>query len=145
MAYRHGARRCLRDLNVGCQMKLNSLLSAVAASTLLLGVTGAMAANNLTGAGGTAIYPVLQIWAAKYQQKTGAKVNYQAIGSGGGIKQIEAKTVDFANSDKPLEHKELVANNLVQFPQVVISIVPIVNLDGVGPGQMVLNGMVLSK
>ena len=68
--------------------------------------TGAMAAN-LNGAGGTAIYPVLSVWAQHYQQKTGNAVNYQSIGSGGGIKQIEAKTVDFANSDKPLMHDDL--------------------------------------
>ena len=80
------------------------------------------AAVSLTGAGGTAIYPVLQVWAQKYQQKNGDEVNYQAIGSGGGIKQIESKTVDFANSDKPLMHDELATNKLVQFPQVVISI-----------------------
>jgi phosphate transport system substrate-binding protein len=102
-------------------------------------------AASLTGAGGTAIYPVLQVWAAKYAQGGGDQVNYQAIGSGGGIKQIESKTVDFANSDKPLMHSDLVANNLVQFPQVVISIVPIVNLPGIKPGDIVLNGMVLSK
>src|SRR5580692_13093235 len=130
---------------MGCEMKMNSLLLAIAGGlTLMLGATGAMAANNLTGAGGTAIYPVLQIWAAKYQQKNGDQVNYQAIGSGGGIKQIEAKTVDFANSDKPLMHAELAANALVQFPQVIISIVPVVNLPGVQAGQLVLDGKTLS-
>jgi phosphate transport system substrate-binding protein len=123
-------------------MKTTNLLLATALCALA--ATGAQA-EQLTGAGGTAIYPVLQVWAAKYQQKTGDQVNYQAIGSGGGIKQIESKTVDFANSDKPLMHAELAANGLVQFPQVVISIVPIVNLPGVTPGQLVLNGAVLSK
>jgi len=110
-------------------------------------VTTAFAANaeSLTGAGGTAIYPVLQVWASKYAQQGGDQINYQAIGSGGGIKQIESKTVDFANSDKPLMHAELAANQLVQFPQVIISIVPIVNLPGVKSGDMVLNGQVLSK
>ena len=92
-----------------------------------------------------AIYPVLQVWAQKYQQQTGDEVNYQAIGSGGGIKQIESKTVDFANSDKPLMHDEITQNHLVQFPQVVISIVPVVHLQGVAAGQMVLDGMTLSK
>ena len=104
-----------------------------------------MAANNLTGAGGTAIYPVLQVWAQKYQQTNGDQVNYQAIGSGGGIKQIEAKTVDFANSDKPLMHDEIAQNHLVQFPEVVISIVPVIHIEGVANGQMVLDGMTLSK
>jgi phosphate transport system substrate-binding protein len=117
----------------------------------LLGLTaacfvagGAMAAN-LTGAGGTAIYPVLQVWAQKYHAKTNNQVNYQAIGSGGGISQIKAKTVDFANSDKPLKRDELAASHLVQFPQVVISIVPVVHLPGIKAGQLVLNGQVLSK
>jgi phosphate transport system substrate-binding protein len=121
---------------------LKMVLAAAAASALM--TTGAYAVN-LTGAGGTAIYPVLQIWAAKYARKTGNKVNYQAIGSGGGIKQIQAKTVDFANSDKPLTHDEIVKNNLVQFPQVVISIVPVVHLPGIKPGAMVLSGPVLSR
>jgi phosphate transport system substrate-binding protein len=115
------------------------------ATAMTVIVAQAASAASLTGAGGTAIYPVLQIWASKYQAKTGDQVNYQAIGSGGGIKQIESKTVDFANSDKPLMHEELAANNLVQFPQVVISIVPIVNLPGIAPGQLVLSGDVLSK
>src|SRR4029077_14327596 len=107
---------------------LKAFLAASLTTTLLC---GAAAATNLTGAGGTAIYPVLQVWAQKYQQKTGAQVNYQAIGSGGGIKQIESKTVDFANSDKPLMHDEITQNHLAQFPQVIISIVPVVNVPGV--------------
>ncbi len=114
---------------------------------LLVIVVGSTAAfgEDLTGAGGTAIFPVLQIWAQKYQQKTGNKVNYQAIGSGGGIKQIEAKTIDFGNSDKPLMHDEIAKNGLIQFPQVVISIVPIVNLPGIKAGDLVLDGEVLAK
>jgi phosphate transport system substrate-binding protein len=123
-------------------MKTRTLL--LAAATLTCTVLAANA-DSLTGAGGTAIYPVLQVWAAKYAQQTGNQVNYQAIGSGGGIKQIESKTVDFANSDKPLMHADLVSNQLVQFPQVVISIVPIINLRGISSGQMVLSGQVLSK
>ena len=123
-------------------MKMRNALMTAAALVCL--TAGAQAAS-LTGAGGTAIYPVLQLWAAKYAKMTGDQINYQAIGSGGGIKQIEAKTIDFANSDKPLLHDEIAKNNLVQFPQVVISIVPIVNLPGIKPGEMVLNGAVLSK
>jgi len=123
-------------------MRIRASWLAIAA--VMAGITGANA-ETLTGAGGTAIYPVLQIWASKYAQTAGDQINYQAIGSGGGIKQIESKTVDFANSDKPLMHAELAANQLVQFPQVIISIVPIVNLPGIAPGQMVLNGSVLSK
>ncbi|HUN48608.1 MAG TPA: phosphate ABC transporter substrate-binding protein PstS, partial [Stellaceae bacterium] len=88
------------------------------------------AAQNLSGAGGTAIYPVLSKWAAQYDSVAHVAVNYQAIGSGGGIAQIKAKTVDFANSDKPLTPDELAQANLVQSPQVIISITPVVNLDG---------------
>ncbi len=106
--------------------------------------TGAQAASTLNGAGGTAIYPVLAVWAQHYDQKTGIAVNYQSIGSGGGIKQIEAKTVDFANSDKPLKHEDLVSNNLFQFPQVIISIVPVVHLPGIAAGQLVLDGKTLA-
>jgi phosphate transport system substrate-binding protein len=105
---------------------------------------GAAAAAGLSGAGGTAIFPVLSEWAKKYGAQSGTTINYQPIGSGGGIAQIEAKTVDFANSDKPLHHEDLVKNGLVQFPQVVISIVPVVHLPGIQPGQMVLDGKVLA-
>jgi phosphate transport system substrate-binding protein len=117
--------------------------AGVATMALMLSTVGASAVN-LNGAGGTAINPVLSLWAQKYQEKTGNQVNYQPIGSGGGIKQIEAKTVDFANSDKPLVHADLQSNNLIQFPQVVISITPIVHLPGIGPGQVVLDGKTLA-
>lgn len=117
-----------------------AVIALIAATTL---VTGARAAN-LNGAGGTAIYPLLSAWAKDYKQKTGIEVNYQAIGSGGGIKQIKARTVDFANSDKPLTHDELAASKLVQFPQAIISIVPVVNLPGISPGALVLDGKTLA-
>lgn len=118
-------------------------LSLATCLSLALAGTAASAAG-LSGAGGTAIYPVLSKWAEKYAAQTGTSVNYQPIGSGGGISQIKAKTVDFANSDKPLKHDDLVASNLVQFPEVVISIVPVVHLPGVNPGQMVLDGPTLA-
>jgi phosphate transport system substrate-binding protein len=116
----------------------------LAGMLMTVAVTATASAANYTGAGGTAIYPVLSVWAKKYHDKTGNAINYQAIGSGGGIKQIESKTVDFANSDKPLKHEDLVANHLVQFPQVVISIVPVVHLPGIGAGQLVLDGKTLA-
>ncbi len=116
---------------------------AAAAATLLM--AGSSLAAGLTGAGGTAIYPVLSVWAQKYQQKTGVAVNYQAIGSGGGIAQIKAKTVDFGNSDKPLKHEELASAGLVQFPEVIITIVPVVHLPGIKPGQMVIDGPTLAN
>ena len=123
-------------------MKTRTLLLSAAAFTMTM---LSASAASLTGAGGTAISPVLQVWAQQYAASGGDQINYAAIGSGGGIKQIESKTVDFANSDKPLMHNDLVANNLVQFPQVVISIVPIVNLPGIKPGDMVLTGNMLAK
>jgi phosphate transport system substrate-binding protein len=91
------------------------------ASTMMLGAQAASAADMLTGAGGTAIYPVLSKWAAAYKKETGTEVNYQSIGSGGGIKQIKNKTVAFADSDKPLTPDELNKDNLAQFPAVIIA------------------------
>jgi phosphate transport system substrate-binding protein len=117
-------------------------LSALISAALM---AGPAIADNLNGAGGTAIYPVLSVWAQKYEVKNGTAVNYQAIGSGGGIQQIEAKTVDFANSDKPLTPDVLAKNGLVQFPQVIISIVPVVNLPGIKPGELVIDGKTLAQ
>ena len=119
-------------------------LTAALAATVAFASVPAVAGATLNGAGGTAIYPVLSVWAQDYNKKTGIAVNYQSIGSGGGIKQIEAKTVDFANSDKPLKHEDIVKNDLVQFPQVVISIVPVVNLPGIKPGELVIDGKTLA-
>ena len=123
-------------------MNKSMLMSAVAMAAMV--IAGSAAAKDLNGAGGTAIYPVLAKWADTYKQATGTAVNYQAIGSGGGIKQIEAKTVQFANSDKPLTHAELQKINAVQFPAVIISIVPVVNIPGVKAGDMVLDGKTLA-
>src|ERR1700759_730113 len=132
----------MKELKMKIKARYVAMMGGIMLASLAVSEAGAV---SLTGAGGTAIYPVLQVWAQKYQQKNGDEVNYQAIGSGGGIKQIESKTVDFANSDKPLMHDEITQNHLVQFPQVVISIVPVVHLPGIEAGQMVLNGTVLSK
>ncbi|HUO38400.1 MAG TPA: phosphate ABC transporter substrate-binding protein PstS [Mycobacterium sp.] len=118
---------------------------AAGLAALAVGVVMSAAnAETLTGAGGTAIYPVLSKWADTYAKEKGDSVNYQAIGSGGGIKQIESKTVLFGNSDKPLQPDELNKNSLIQFPQVVISIVPVVNLEGVKSGELVFDGPTLA-
>ena len=122
---------------------MRKTLVALAVSAIAVSAAPAMA-DQLNGAGGTAIYPVLSKWADTYQKNTGTGVNYQAIGSGGGIKQIEAKTVQFANTDKPLMSADLAKNNLVQFPQVIISIVPVVNLQGIQPGALRLDGEALA-
>lgn len=115
----------------------------VIAAAISLGALTAQAAT-LTGAGGTAIYPVLSRWAAAYAARTGNQINYQAIGSGAGIQQIESRIVAFANSDMPLEPDVLGRHDLVQFPQVVISITPIVHLAGIKPGKLVLDGKSLA-
>ena len=113
---------------------------------LALGVCAASNATaaNITGAGATFPYPVYAKWAEAYKAKTGTGMNYQSIGSGGGIKQIKAKTVDFGASDAPLTAAELEKDGLVQFPAVMGGVVPVVNVDGVKPGAMKLTGTVLA-
>ena len=103
------------------------------------------AGGGISGAGATFPAPIYAKWAQDYQQQAGASLNYQAIGSGGGIKQIKAKTVDFGASDKPLKPKELDQAGLYQFPTVMGGVVPIMNLAGVAPGQLHLNGSVLAS
>ena len=102
-------------------------------------------AADISGAGATFPYPIYAKWADAYKKETGVGLNYQSIGSGGGIKQIEAKTVTFGASDAPLKGEELEKNGLVQFPMVMGGIVPVVNLDGVNPGDLVLDGPTLAK
>jgi len=102
-------------------------------------------AANITGAGATFPYPVYAKWAQAYKAKTDIGMNYQSIGSGGGIKQIKAKTVDFGASDKPLKPAELDSAGLLQFPTVMGGVVPVVNLEGIGAGQVKLSGDVLAK
>jgi len=98
---------------------------------------------EITGAGATFIYPLLSRWSADYNQQTGNKVNYQSIGSGGGIAQIKAGTVDFGSSDKPLSSEELAAAGLGQFPSAIGGVVPVINLDGVEAGKLRLTGALL--
>src|SRR3954451_13196825 len=100
--------------------------------------------GGITGAGSTFVYPILSAWSNDYSQQTGEKVNYQSIGSGGGISQIKAATVDFGASDKPLDPKELAAAGLAQFPVVIGGVVPVVNIAGIAPGKLHLTGPVLA-
>ena len=113
---------------------------------LALGICAASGANaaNITGAGATFPYPVYAKWAEAYKARTGIGMNYQSIGSGGGIKQIKAKTVDFGASDAPLKAEELDKNGLVQFPTVMGGVVPVVNIEGVKPGELKLTGKALA-
>ena len=107
-------------------------------------VAAPLAATDISGAGATFPYPIYAKWAEAYKQKTGIGLNYQSIGSGGGIKQIKAKTVDFGASDKPLEPKELNESGLLQFPMIMGGVVPVVNIPGIGAGQIKLSGPVLA-
>jgi phosphate transport system substrate-binding protein len=103
------------------------------------------ASANISGAGATFPYPIYSKWADAYKQQTGVGLNYQSIGSGGGIKQIKAKTVTFGASDMPLKPDELNAAGLVQFPAIIGGVVPVVNVKGVGPGQLTLDGPTLAS
>src|SRR5258708_11736651 len=124
-------------------MKLFKTLTA--AGLLAVAAVAPAAAVDISGAGATFPYPVYAKWADAYKKETGAGMNYQSIGSGGGIKQIEAKTVTFGATDAPLSGDELEKNGLVQFPMVMGGIVAVVNLDGIKPGDLVLDGPTLAK
>ena len=113
------------------------------AITLGLGAASAARAEDITGAGASFPAPLYAKWASDYARATGSKVNYQSVGSGAGMKQIEAKTVDFGASDEPLQDAALRAKGLVQFPTVVGGVVPVVNIRGIAPGAMVLDGKTL--
>ena len=102
-------------------------------------------AADISGAGATFPYPIYAKWADAYKKQTGNGLNYQSIGSGGGIKQIKAKTVTFGASDAPLKGEDLDKTGLAQFPMVMGGIVPVVNLDGVKPGELVIDGPTLAK
>ncbi len=117
------------------------LLSLAVASSL--GFAGAVSAQEVTGAGATFPAPIYAKWAAEYNKATGVKVNYQSIGSGGGIKQIDSKTVDFGASDMPLTDEVLKTKGQMQFPTVMGGVVPVINVKGIEPGQLKLTGQLL--
>jgi len=121
------------------------ILPAVMAGAFAAASTSAASALDISGAGATFPYPIYAKWADAYKKETGVGLNYQSIGSGGGIKQIEAKTVVFGATDAPLSGDELTKNGLVQFPMVMGGIVPVINLDGVSQGSLVLDGPTLAK
>lgn len=109
----------------------------------LSAATGLAAAQNVTGAGASFPAPVYAKWADAYHKATGVQINYQSVGSGAGIKQIKAKTVDFGASDAPLKDDELAKDGLLQFPTVIGGVVPVVNIQGIAPGQIRLTGQLL--
>jgi len=101
-------------------------------------------AADMTGAGATFPYPIYAKWAEAYKAKTGSNLNYQSIGSSGGIKQIKAKTVDFGASDNPVKFEDLEKDGMVQFPAIIGGVVPVMNVDGVKPGELKLDGPTLA-
>jgi len=123
--------------------KLKQLIIGITAATAVA-YAGASQATDITGAGATFPYPVYAKWADAYKSQTGIGLNYQSIGSGGGIKQIEAKTVDFGASDMPLKPEDLEKNGLMQFPTVIGGVVPVINVDGIESGALKLDGTTLA-
>ncbi|CAG2151047.1 Phosphate-binding protein PstS [Cupriavidus campinensis] len=121
------------------------LVKTAVAGIVSMVVMGTAFAAEITGAGASFPAPVYSKWADAYQKATGNKVNYQSIGSSGGIKQIGAKTVDFGASDAPLKDEELAKQGLVQFPTVIGGVVPVINLQGVKPGDLTITGEVLAN
>jgi phosphate transport system substrate-binding protein len=119
-----------------------TLLSLAAVSTL--GFAATVSAQEITGAGASFPAPIYAKWASDYNKATGVKVNYQSIGSGGGIKQIDSKTVDFGASDMPQTDEVLKTKGQVQFPTVIGGVVPVINVKGIEPGQLKLTGPVLA-
>lgn len=115
----------------------------VAGPALLAVFTGSVFAQDMTGAGATFPAPIYSKWAEAYNKSSGARLNYQSIGSGAGIQQIRAKTVDFGASDMPLTDEALAKDGLMQFPTVIGGVVPVINVKGVAPGQLKLTGEVL--
>ena len=121
-----------------------NLIKAIVAAGLVAASTSAFAAD-ITGAGSTFIYPVLSKWADAYKKESGIGVNYQSIGSGAGIKQIQAKTVTFGATDMPLKVDQLEKDGFAQWPMIMGAIVPVVNVEGVKAGDMTLDGDTLAK
>jgi phosphate transport system substrate-binding protein len=122
-------------------MKLKSAFAALAAGLVFAGTAQAL---DITGAGATFPYPIYAKWADAYKKSTGVGLNYQSIGSGGGIKQITAKTVAFGASDAPMKGEDLDKHGLIQFPAIMGGVVPVYNIKGVKPGEIKLSGPLLA-
>ncbi len=123
---------------------MNATFPRLAIATLTFGLSAGFAfAQDVTGAGASFPAPIYAKWADSYNKATGTRINYQSVGSGAGIKQIKAKTVDFGASDAPLKDDELAKDGMVQFPTVIGGVVPVVNIAGITPGQIKLTGAVM--
>ena len=125
-------------------MRLKQILKSLTLAAVVAMAFSGVQAADITGAGATFPYPIYAKWAESYKKASGTGMNYQSIGSGGGIKQIKAKTVDFGASDMPLKAEELQTEGLLQFPAIMGGVVPVFNLEGVKPGQLKLTGDVLA-
>ena len=123
----------------------SSILKAAAFAVALTTAAGAAQAADISGAGASFPYPIYTKWAEAYKKDTNIGLNYQSIGSGGGIKQIKAKTVTFGASDMPLSAKDLDESGLIQFPMVMGGVVPVINVKGIEPGKLVIDGQTLAK
>jgi phosphate transport system substrate-binding protein len=117
----------------------------LAAGLIATATAAPAAAADISGAGATFPYPVYAKWADTYKKETNVGLNYQSIGSGGGIKQIQAKTVTFGATDMPLTAQQLTKDGLIQFPTVLGGVVPVLNVDGIKPGDVTLDGPTLAK
>ena len=138
---------CIRPNRWRKHVNLNlvPLRALLAAGAIAAAAPLAASAADISGAGATFPYPIYAKWADTYKKETGVGLNYQSIGSGGGIKQIQAKTVVFGATDAPLSGAELDKAGLVQFPMVMGGIVPVLNLEGIKPGELVIDGPTLAK
>src|SRR4051812_8331700 len=121
-----------------------NFMKTIVAAGLVAASTIPVRAADITGAGSTFIFPVLSKWADAYKKETGAGVNYQSIGSGAGIKQIQAKTVTFGATDMPMKAEQLDKDGFAQWPMIMGAIVPVVNVEGIKPGEMALDGKTLA-
>ena len=126
-------------------MMFKTLKFRIAAVSIATTVAANAFAADVTGAGASFVYPIMSKWSSEYARSTGKKVNYQSIGSGGGIAQIKAGTVDFGSSDAPLKPEELARFGLAQFPSVIGGVVPVLNVPGVASGALKLDGETLAN
>jgi phosphate transport system substrate-binding protein len=122
---------------------MNTSFRIAAVGFASLAIVGMASAQEVTGAGASFPAPLYSKWAADYNKSTSVRINYQSVGSGAGIRQIDAKTVDFGASDAPLKDEELAKKGQIQFPTVIGGVIPVVNIKGIAPGQLRLNGQVL--
>src|SRR5690606_752345 len=135
---RSGAHDSLRK-----EARMNTILRFASVGLAAATAFSAAFAQEATGAGASFPAPLYAKWAADFNKATGVKINYQSVGSGAGLKQIEAKTVDFGASDAPLKDEDLSAKGLLQFPTVIGGVIPVVNIQGIKPGELKLSGQVL--